>query len=241
MQVYPRVYGGTREPCVQPLLQHGLSPRVRGNLCLDALLGISQRSIPACTGEPSLAAGVGGSAMVYPRVYGGTAMPRSVNAPIAGLSPRVRGNLGLNRTHPTWPRSIPACTGEPEVAATKAVEDQVYPRVYGGTSCNRMCAKGLHGLSPRVRGNPLRPNPDHKGPRSIPACTGEPSCPRSDPARRRVYPRVYGGTRWSFRSGPSSPGLSPRVRGNPKTRIDLIVNSRSIPACTGEPQTAWCR
>ena len=52
--VYPRVYGGTtlrRNGVSQDM---GLSPRVRGNLLEAILRNAIGRSIPACTGEPSL-------------------------------------------------------------------------------------------------------------------------------------------------------------------------------------------
>ena len=50
------------------------------------------------------------------------------------------------------------------------------------------------GLSPRVRGNPT-PNTEYiYGNRSIPACAGEPILWQTIGTRRRVYPRVCGGT-----------------------------------------------
>ncbi len=51
----------------------------------------------------------------------------------------------------------------------------------------------------------------------------------------RVYPRVYGGTRNSWRPLPGSHGLSPRVRGNRAHRSGCHSVTGSIPACTGEP------
>ena len=58
----------------------GLSPRVRGNLDLA----------PGAVAPASMA--------VYPRACGGTAPTRTLTLPIAGLSPRVRGNplMSLN-------------------------------------------------------------------------------------------------------------------------------------------------
>ena len=70
------------------------------------------------------------------------------------------------------------------------------------------------GLSPRVRGNLIKPSKEMKTVRSIPARTGEP-CSGSRPwHHRKVYPRAYGGT--TERLAPTLPpfGLSPRVRGN---------------------------
>ena len=103
---------------------------------------------------------------------------------------------------------IPACAGEP------APNHRVYPRVCGGTP-----PSATMGLSPRVRGNPLKMLLPRLSPRvrgnhgSIPACAGEPppiSIPRCAAPNR---------------------GLSPRVRGN---RCEV----GSIPACAGEPSIA---
>ena len=70
----------------------GLSPRVRGNLRLpdapDAALG----SIPACAGEPDDGDVTLMYVPVYPRVCGGTELPKGYHSYDTGLSPRVRGN-----------------------------------------------------------------------------------------------------------------------------------------------------
>ena len=51
--VYPRVCGGTFAVCRCTTTRKGLSPRVRGNRKLSSLQNHSQRSIPACAGEPN--------------------------------------------------------------------------------------------------------------------------------------------------------------------------------------------
>ena len=76
--------------------------------------------------------------------------------------------------------------------------------------------------------------------RSIPACAGEPP-PAGRPARGcAVYPRVCGGTRSSDLLMRLTPGLSPRVRGNPYAYNELAGRQRSIPACAGEPTASPC-
>ena len=50
-----------------------------------------------------------------------------------GLSPRVRGNPAPLPTIPKYLRSIPACTGEPDLTDEQNEPLKVYPRVYGGT------------------------------------------------------------------------------------------------------------
>ena len=94
----------------------GLSPRVRGNLNRGARGMLPTRSIPACAGEPCSASVASRSARVYPRVCGGTCRCSTIVTPGAGLSPRVRGNRGLEREVLMSKRSIPACAGEPVTA-----------------------------------------------------------------------------------------------------------------------------
>ena len=96
------------------------------------------------------------------------------------------------------------------------------------------------GLSPRVRGNltghvlALRPLG------SIPACTGEPLAAYRMAQLSGVYPRVYGGTLDLCANGSGYGGLSPRVRGNHHDGSVGSLETRSIPACTGEPPRPGC-
>ena len=97
------------------------------------------RSIPACAGEPFVAALLGLLPRVYPRVCGGPTTVVQRLVPIVGLSPRVRGNRS-DRAGPRFPgRSIPACAGEPEAVAAAGGNERVYPRVCGGTKREEAC------------------------------------------------------------------------------------------------------
>ena len=49
---------------------------------------------------------------------------------------------------------------------------------------------------------------------------------------------MYGETRSARFTIPTSPGLSPHVRGNQRQKVGESGNKRSIPACTGKPQHA---
>ena len=227
--VYPRVCGGTSVSWRSSPAVVGLSPRVRGNLRLLALLPGGGRSIPACAGEPVGVTGFRGTPGVYPRVCGGTVGIADVPAVFLGLSPRVRGNL------PGGGRSIPACAGEPYGASSDLRVRRVYPRVCGGTARPGSATRWRRGLSPRVRGN-LRPVISSARPEgSIPACAGEPRGIRRRRPPRRVYPRVCGGTAAVRSARRRRPGLSPRVRGNQFCPPRRRMMSGSIPACAGEP------
>ena len=119
--------------------------------------------------------------------------------------------------------------------ASRPVSDQVYPRVCGGTWLDSFTPTAPRGLSPRVRGNPLRPAVRLPAPGSIPACAGEPAASSPTPCSSRVYPRVCGGTTRAAAAADPSSGLSPRVRGNPDDRGPDPIGRGSIPACAGEP------
>ena len=72
------------------------------------------RSIPACTGEPTIRHVGRAADTVYPRVYGGTTVADFKTRFPEGLSPRVRGNPARYSWELILHRSIPACTGEPQ-------------------------------------------------------------------------------------------------------------------------------
>ena len=92
-RVYPRVCGGTGLTVRQEHPPTGLSPRVRGNLSIQAFADTVGGSIPACAGEPRPASPNAAHRRVYPRVCGGTSSSSLSASTSVGLSPRVRGNL----------------------------------------------------------------------------------------------------------------------------------------------------
>ena len=103
-----------------------------------------------------------------------------------------------------------------------------------------MSALSRPGLSPRVRGNRADGNIATVDTGSIPACAGEPRIPGLPAAKQKVYPRVCGGTDFTFFDGQSYQGLSPRVRGNRSRPRLCRRRPGSIPACAGEPCSAPC-
>ena len=213
----------------------GLSPRVRGNLLFVVGIFIDARSIPACAGEPGTRLSEAARAKVYPRVCGGTHWPHLRCLYSSGLSPRVRGNPRLIHVIGDADRSIPACAGEPAGQLLLAHGSGVYPRVCGGTASRRGGELGSMGLSPRVRGNPMRVYSSTSWVRSIPACAGEPVRSVRQHEKLSVYPRVCGGTRLQKAAVRRQDGLSPRVRGNQDIEDAIKEWEGSIPACAGEP------
>ena len=91
-------------------------------------------------------------------------------------------------------RSIPACAGEPISAKTALARPQDYPRMCGGTLILLHPRQCMDGLSPHVRGNPLRSHVLVVEMRTIPACAGEPLSIRLIQPPLWDYPRMCGGT-----------------------------------------------
>ena len=213
----------------------GLSPRVRGNPDLGDGAVEDARTIPACAGEPVSASRRIAAITDYPRVCGGTALPRRDPDPVPGLSPRVRGNPLRYAGRRGVDGTIPACAGEPGILPAMRENPGDYPRVCGGTRFDIDATPSLQGLSPRVRGNRIDGSWPVLLPGTIPACAGEPAPCCSGLATSKDYPRVCGGTTVGELRNLAQPGLSPRVRGNHMTRVPAIANRRTIPACAGEP------
>ena len=233
--VYPRVCGGTVIMDTPHWMGWGLSPRVRGNPTPPDAATPPARSIPACAGEPYEFIALIPGKEVYPRVCGGTSWTTALRPTTRGLSPRVRGNHRAGLQAKAQVRSIPACAGEPSNPSTSRQQAEVYPRVCGGTqpTCSNCIRRS--GLSPRVRGNRRWPDAVSRFGRSIPACAGEPRSGWARTRRKRVYPRVCGGTLAKASGSGLCPGLSPRVRGNRPTARLAGQHLGSIPACAGEP------
>ena len=214
--------GGTIACELRAWFAGGLSPRVRGNRPIAPGTKVSDRSIPACAGEPTTSRAMPLVRWVYPRVCGGTGSRRVSLTKTPGLSPRVRGNHNHKGSKNDTERSIPACAGEPLDSARWKRVTEVYPRVCGGTRQGRSPEDPPSGLSPRVRGNlSVRGITDYYA-GSIPACAGEPGRRRGASALFEVYPRVCGGTSALIALRSVASGLSPRVRGNPGSRGKLF-------------------
>ena len=112
-----------------------------------------------------------------------------------GLSPRLRGNPEEASATPETPGSIPAPAGEPPAfmprspsitvypracgeplsPISKSVSEKVYPRACGGTISIGGNDVSDHGLSPRLRGNPMLSAIKAARCGSIPAPAGEPA------------------------------------------------------------------
>ena len=234
-RVYPRVCGGAVHEAILGGSRRGLSPRVRGSRRHDRAGHQHRGSIPACAGEPFGHAAEVALERVYPRVCGGARWPSGTRRAPAGLSPRVRGSHCPLVAALRLVGSIPACAGEPLRPRGASTIRRVYPRVCGGAEKGQIEKAVGPGLSPRVRGSPGQTHQHDYLVGSIPACAGEPCSASSTPRPRRVYPRVCGGAPPNQSLIFLRMGLSPRVRGSPRSAPCRSQAPGSIPACAGEP------
>ena len=234
-RVYPRACGGTVTCPACREHDKGLSPRMRGNRAGCQAVRLILGSIPAHAGEPDSSPQTQADQRVYPRACGGTVTVRVLVSFHEGLSPRMRGNHICGRTASPGRGSIPAHAGEPWDAESRLTLHGVYPRACGGTQEGASMPRGPKGLSPRMRGNrggldrPILPSG------SIPAHAGEPDTAVVGLAGIWVYPGACGGTQLANRHRSTFAGLSPRMRGNPKSSAGPMIRWGSIPAHAGEP------
>ena len=209
---------------------------MRGNRRTGRGGRIRRGSIPARAGEPFKSFQPIPLSGVYPRACGGTLLRRSKAFSNGGLSPRVRGNRPGPIIQQGCRGSIPARAGEPSSTGCNASMVWVYPRACGGTERCGVLRVVVLGLSPRVRGNrDIRPvSQIQEG--SIPARAGEPVVALERRQDLRVYPRACGGTPAPISNTNKATGLSPRVRGNPRSPRSRAISKGSIPARAGEPK-----
>ena len=174
-------------------------------------------SIPASAGKPRAAWWHPSMRRVYPRECGETELIVGTTVTRKGLSPRVRGNPRRRPRRQGGAGSIPASAGKPISFVNAMISNGVYPRECGETALV-VCGGGFAwGLSPRVRGNLDQFDLARVVHGSIPASAGKPCASARLGCRRRVYPRECGETRNLGVDSEFLEGLSPRVRGNPRT------------------------
>jgi len=193
-------------------------------------------SIPACAGEPRAIAQSMCCRWVDPRVRGGAPSAIKSMTVVQGRSPRARGSRYLTGVASIWPRSIPACAGEPVQEVRAKAPRKVDPRVRGGALERAQGAWAPGGRSPRARGSRDWLRMSAIVLRSIPACAGEPFPFMLFPPCFWVDPRVRGGAVTRYLKPGGVEGRSPRARGSLTLGNGERLYEGSIPACAGEPQ-----
>ncbi len=232
---YPRGCGGTAAAAGLAGSCQGLSPRLRGNLGRVISYATIGGAIPAVAGEPPASSLRRSALRGYPRGCGGTSNIEGGEGFDWGLSPRLRGNRGSISLNATKSGAIPAVAGEPCLTVRFYALTRGYPRGCGGTALPKLFQKLSPGLSPRLRGNHIRPRRHILLEGAIPAVAGEPAINRGRCPPPGGYPRGCGGTVSDAVMGTIRKGLSPRLRGNLTHPAAASARCGAIPAVAGEP------
>ena len=196
----------------------GPSPRGRGNLRRDHGIGQGPGTIPARAGKPLKRCGPTSRKTDHPRAGGGN-HKRPIST-IAGI-----GTIPARAGKPRWPGGSRRTLGD-------------HPRAGGETPQHRHDAGLLEGPSPRGRGNLAACLGVAVRFGTIPARAGKPSNPSSWGCPSWDHPRAGGETTFASFTPPSTPGPSPRGRGNPRSCARWRGVHGTIPARAGKPPTA---
>ena len=235
VEAYPRACRGALISATIFGLTRGLSPRMRGSHILRDQVAQYVGPIPAHAGEPRGRRRRGRRSGAYPRACGGATWTTHTRFSTMGLSPRMRGSLGITSILCRRGGPIPAHAGEPACRLRLRCRSRAYPRACGGASEEARAWMVTGGLSPRMRGSRIHCVSPCAGSGPIPAHAGEPLLVLSKSMTARAYPRACGGA-----TGPGSDwrfqrGLSPRMRGSPPGRAQPGDAFGPIPAHAGEP------
>ena len=147
---------------------------MRGNLAKTFKVVLRTRSIPAHAGKPLSDCLSAISIRVYPRACGETHRISASLYDSEGLSPRMRGNHGVDVGAASSDGSIPAHAGKPAPRSRRRRLEEVYPRACGETALGPGDWRAGLGLSPRMRGNLIHAISSSVPLRSIPAHAGKP-------------------------------------------------------------------
>ncbi len=211
---HPRVRGEQLPLYLDLSVMRGPSPRVRGADGGPSMVGVFERTIPACAGSSSPRVGCVRRRWDHPRVRGEQ----------AGFSQPVRGRVV---------ETIPACAGSRAAASPAGAVPRDHPRVRGEQGCSLRVWREGAGPSPRARGAGHRLTRPRRDCGTIPACAGSSISRTSPTPRGRDHPRVRGEQVARFVWPRPDEGPSPRARGA-VMRCDLCSQSvGTIPACAG--------
>ena len=222
----PRARGGDVRAEADLGLDLGRSPRSRGRLDGEDLLGTLQGPIPALAGETSSSPWWRPRPRADPRARGGDSTAMSPTFFEAGRSPRSRGRHVVGAVLRVRAGPIPALAGETRrwrPWARRGCRARADPRARGGDIRRHFRASRGGGRSPRSRGRrrDLRPSAVVAGP--IPALAGETLVPLGPCRLPRADPRARGGDLGTPTPDSELKGRSPRSRGRP---CDILSQER---------------
>ena len=233
MRDHPRVCGEHLPERYPWMLCRGSSPRMRGTHSRRLQRRHPQGIIPAHAGNTPHTTCSWSRNWDHPRVCG----EHTCNAPMMhnamGSSPRMRGTRHGRGVDAALPGIIPAYAGNTEWNRSAQWSNWDHPRVCGEHSCMHCMQSIPEGSSPRMRGTHLvhLQLDDRAG--IIPAYAGNTFEGVGPCVFCGDHPRVCGEHMSNFTYWKLHEGSSPRMRGTPPFRKEVIAMCGIIPAYAG--------
>ena len=128
---------------------------------------------------------------------------------------------------------IPAGAGLTRAGGIFPVRQWDHPRGCGAHAATILIATMYQGSSPRVRGSPCCHSPDGRNMGIIPAGAGLTGFTFAWDDVTRDHPRGCGAHAVRRALNLLTEGSSPRVRGSPRSKLDILILTGIIPAGAG--------
>ena len=192
MRVSPACAGNTSDQASSQLGHTGSAPRARGTRGIRRFRFGYPRVSPACAGNTISFAAAHRCQTGQPRVRGEHFETRISAASTIGSAPRARGTRWALQRKVDSLRVSPACAGNTTKPGSAGSGNPGQPRVRGEHTVLPSISSGRAGSAPRARGTRLEGRGADAGRRVSPACAGNTTGGRLDPAGWSGQPRVRG-------------------------------------------------
>ena len=231
---HPRAGGENPPRASAKVTTSGSSPRGRGKLGGDKLVGVLPRLIPARAGKTRSRAKPSSEYRAHPRAGGENPLTLRIDSTRAGSSPRGRGKPALGGLTGLSTGLIPARAGKTPSMGALADSARAHPRAGGENPGDPLSNFGQRGSSPRGRGKRARRAHGHRRRRLIPARAGKTLPFLRSYRTRPAHPRAGGENNIEETTGALSAGSSPRGRGKLQVEANGADRLRLIPARAGK-------
>ncbi len=232
--VHPRARG--EHPFSSPTVTDffGSSPRTRGTLPVEPIIGARERFIPAHAGNTWGWVRRRPARPVHPRARGEHASDEWYTPSYIGSSPRTRGTPMAAEFYGEQKRFIPAHAGNTSNSPLPARAFPVHPRARGEHCAALGMQPAFDGSSPRTRGTLTASGNLIQLRRFIPAHAGNTVRNLNGRRRAAVHPRARGEHAPTWRARSRRFGSSPRTRGTRHPRPARAGRSPVHPRARGE-------
>ena len=182
MRDHPRMRGEHLGKPFELVGWQGSSPHARGTLAGNMTVRVSPGIIPACAGNTVQSGEDDASPVDHPRMRGEHFSWSMTVSDSSGSSPHARGTLDDADWDAEHAGIIPACAGNTSDSRSRPARGRDHPRMRGEHVREALFFMVLTGSSPHARGTPPIPIRTRPYYGIIPACAGNTSKDKLDPA-----------------------------------------------------------